>query len=100
VGFIVLREQWVDHLYVRPEWWRRGVGTRLLERAKQASPGGLRLFCFRCSRAARAVYRARGLLVERVCNADGEPDVEYRWAGDQGAVPPGSRTGHGSAGVR
>lgn len=83
VGFVVLRESWVDHLYVRPGWCRRGIGTRLLDRAKRAHPRGLRLFCFKCNRRARAFYATHGLVAVRSSGGVGtpehEPDVEYRW---------------------
>src|SRR5947209_20566926 len=34
-GFIAFREDWIDHLYVRPERQRRGIGRALLECAMQ-----------------------------------------------------------------
>lgn len=83
VGFVALRGSWVDHLYVRPAWWRRGIGTRLLDHAKRAHPQGLRLFCFKCDDRAQAFYATSGLVPVRR-SGDGrhgtpEPDVEFRW---------------------
>src|SRR5207247_1893261 len=44
-GFIAFRADWVDHLYVRPEHQRRGIGRALLARAMEThSP--LRLWTF------------------------------------------------------
>lgn len=84
VGFLALREEWVDHLHVHPAWYRHGIGTRLLECAKRASPRELRLLCFQCNHRAQAFYAACGLVAVRRSdgsgNAEREPDVEYRWA--------------------
>ncbi len=85
LGFLVLREDWVDHLYVRPDWFRRGIGTMLLDRAKRASPQGLRLFCFQCNQRARSFYTSRGLVPMRfsdgAANPEREPDLEFFWRG-------------------
>lgn len=83
VGFVVLRDGWVDHLYVHPAWYRRGIGTRLLDAARRASPQGLRLFCSHCNHRARAFYAARGLIMVRSSQSatEGEPDLEYHWTG-------------------
>ncbi|HET8996015.1 MAG TPA: GNAT family N-acetyltransferase [Acetobacteraceae bacterium] len=83
VGFLALRESWVDHLYVHPDYYRNGIGTRLLDCAKQARPRGLRLYCFHCDQRAQAFYRARGLVAAGFAggagNAEPQPDVEYQW---------------------
>ena len=52
VGFLALRETWVDHLYVRPAWYRRGVGTtpaRLCQ-ARQSARAAADLFPVQPSR--------------------------------------------------
>lgn len=43
VGFLALRDDHVEHLYVRPGHQGHGVGGRLVELAKAASPGRLLL---------------------------------------------------------
>ena len=84
LGFLALQETWVDHLYVRPAWYRHGIGTMLLDHAKRARPLGLRLFCFQCDSRARAFYAASGLVEVRSSDGSGnperEPDMEFRWA--------------------
>ncbi len=86
IGFLVLRDGWVDHLYVRPGYYRRGIGSRLLERAKRTSPAGLRLFCFQCNAGARKFYERRGLVMVHSSdgsdNEEGEPDLEFYWNGE------------------
>lgn len=83
LGFLALRDEWVDHLYIRPDWYRRGIGTRLLDIAKRHRPDGLRLFCFQCNLRARAFYDAKGLVIIRSSdgseNEEREPDLEYAW---------------------
>ena len=83
VGFLSLREAWVDHLYLRPGWYDRQIGTQLLDMAKQERPDGLRLYCFQCNARARAFYEARGFVMQRMTdgadNEEREPDIEYAW---------------------
>lgn len=81
-GFIAFRAGWVDHLYVRPQAQRRGVGAALLAQAMTAhSP--LRLWTFQKNTAALAFYRARGFReVERTDgrgNEEREPDILLEW---------------------
>lgn len=85
VGFLSLREDWVDHLYLRPGWYRQDIGTALLDVAKRERPRGLRLYCFQCNSRARAFYEASGFLAVRSTdgseNEEHEPDIEYAWSG-------------------
>ena len=84
VGFIAFREGWVDQLYVLPQRQREGVGKRLLDIAKAASPG-LSLWTFQRNAPARRFYEARGFtaveMTDGAGNEEREPDVLYRWGG-------------------
>ena len=84
-GFVAFRPEWVDHLYVHPEYQRRGLGSRLLQMAKR-SAGFLRLWTFRCNTAARSFYERQGFAVERETdgrdNDEKQPDVLYVWRRD------------------
>jgi GNAT superfamily N-acetyltransferase len=85
-GFIAFRAGWVDHLYVRPEQQRHGVGAALLAQAMTAhSP--LRLWTFQKNTTALAFYRAQGFReVERTDgsgNEEREPDVLLEWSRDR-----------------
>jgi GNAT superfamily N-acetyltransferase len=85
VGFAALNgtRDHLDHLYVLPGWYGRGIGSALLARAKESSPGRLRLFTFQRNARARAFYEARGFAVvdfnDGSRNEEGEPDVLYEW---------------------
>jgi ribosomal protein S18 acetylase RimI-like enzyme len=86
VGYMLLYEDNLDHLYVLPDYQRLGIGTRLLNHAKALSPHRLRLYTFQRNAGARAFYEAHGF--HAVTLRDGshneeeeEPDVEYEWRG-------------------
>ena len=83
VGFMSLREDDLDHLYVRPDRFDRGIGSRFVELAKQRRPAGLGLYTFQVNDRARAFYERRGFRVERLGNGESneerQPDVRYAW---------------------
>lgn len=90
LGFIAATPARIDHLYVRVGSHRRGVGTALLEWAKDRSAGELQLYTFARNRVARAFYERHGFVVER---QGFEPqwqleDVLYRWRAAEGASRP------------
>lgn len=72
-GVLLLKGNYVDHLWVHPGSMRKGVGTALLEhaanRARQAGFATLTLDCFKLNEKALAFYRANGFAVERTYTA-------------------------------
>jgi GNAT superfamily N-acetyltransferase len=82
-GFIAMHEDMVEHLYVRPDLLRRGVGSVLLEQAKQRLPSGFRLWVFQENLPARAFYERHGLHVieetDGSRNEERTPDALYEW---------------------
>jgi putative acetyltransferase len=82
-GFAVAGEGWLHHLYIEPDLRGRGMGSALLDEAKDAFATGLLLWVFERNGAARVFYEARGFLeVERTDgagNEEKEPDVLMRW---------------------
>src|SRR5262245_28285431 len=62
LGFVALVPGWVEQLYVDPVAWRTGVGSLLLEHAKQLQPDGFRLWTFQRNAMARSFYRKHGLI--------------------------------------
>ena len=84
VGYMVLQDEDVGHLYVLPGWQGRGVGSDLLNKAKELSPRRLTLFALRRNVKARDFYEARAFRSVGSVEGDGgrlgnEPDVEYVW---------------------
>jgi RimJ/RimL family protein N-acetyltransferase len=81
VGFLACNRDSVSQLHVHVAHLRRGIGARLLERAKQDSGGRLWLYTFARNHNARRFYESRGFAAV----AFGfEPtwqmeDVRYEW---------------------
>ena len=72
----------LHHLYVAPEYQRRGIGDALFTKAKERFPEGFRWYVFQDNRGARAFYDARGGVVIELNDAGGEeqlPDALYEW---------------------
>lgn len=92
VGFVVVGEGWVDHLYVDPLAQNAGVGSRLLAHAKARQPQGLRLWVFQANAGAQRFYVRHGFMLERRTdgrdNEEGLPDALYIWRGER-RVPSG-----------
>jgi GNAT superfamily N-acetyltransferase len=82
-AFIAVGEELVEHLYVRPEYQRHGVGSALLDAAKARRPGGLRLWTFQRNAGARSFYAKHGFteveLTDGSANEEREPDVLLAW---------------------
>lgn len=82
LGVIVTSAGWVDHLYVAPSSQGRGIGTALLDSAKDGSDRPLELWAFQQNARARSFYEAHGFVAVRMTDGDNEerqPDVLYRW---------------------
>ncbi|MGE0687954.1 MAG: N-acetyltransferase family protein [Dehalococcoidia bacterium] len=82
LGFIAFAADWVNHLYLRPDIRRRGIGSRLLRRAQDRS-SHLCLWTFQVNAAARAFYAYHGFVEVRLTdgerNEEREPDVLLEW---------------------
>ncbi|MEU3624230.1 GNAT family N-acetyltransferase [Amycolatopsis coloradensis] len=84
VGFCALNGTELEHLYLRPEWLRQGIGTTLLKLATEQSPRLLELKVFQRNENARAFYERHGFVAidsnDGSRNEENEPDMTYRWA--------------------
>ncbi|MFI8158691.1 GNAT family N-acetyltransferase [Streptomyces microflavus] len=85
LGFAVLAgDDELDHLYLRPDALRRGIGSRLLAEVREAAGGPLKLYVFQRNTAARAFYERHGFTAvafdDGGRNEENEPDVLYHWA--------------------
>jgi ribosomal protein S18 acetylase RimI-like enzyme len=87
VGFMALKPGWVDHLYLKPGFYRRGIGSNLMKLAQSRQPDGLKLYAFQKNERARAFYEAHGfkaiLFGDGSLNEEREPDVLYEWGGEK-----------------
>ncbi|MFJ6610835.1 GNAT family N-acetyltransferase [Streptomyces sp. NPDC091289] len=84
LGFAVLvGDDELDQLYLRPDSLRRGIGSRLLAEVRGAVDGPIGLYVFRRNAAARAFYERHGFTAvafdDGGRNEENEPDVLYRW---------------------
>ena len=83
IGMCDFRAGWLDHLYIHPDRHGLGVGTALLQRAKDANRA-LQLWVFQSNREAIAFYERRGFTRVRETDGSGneerQPDALYRWA--------------------
>ena len=82
VGFLAIRGSYVDRMYVRPGAQRGGVGTALLEKARELSPDGLELHTHQGNHGARSFYEKHGFRAVAFGVSpppEVEPDVEYWW---------------------
>lgn len=83
VALMVLDDGWVDQLYVDPEWTGHGLGSMLIDRAKELSQGRLDLWTFQSNVAARRFYERHGFVIVDATSGKNEeraPDVHYRWS--------------------
>jgi GNAT superfamily N-acetyltransferase len=81
VGLLALDGNWVEQLYVHPAETGRGIGSRLLERAKSGRQL-LELWTFQANAGARRFYERhcfRAVATTDGDNEEGAPDVRYRW---------------------
>lgn len=84
VGMLVLRDDWVDQLYVEPALTGQGIGSQLISVAKRQRPLGLRLWTFESNLHAQRFYERHGFEArDRTAgeNEEGAPDILYVWDG-------------------
>ena len=76
----------IDQLYVDPPAQGYGLGSCLVDVAKQRCPVGLELWTFQINTTAQRFYERHGFIaVDRTDgsgNEEREPDIRYRWCAD------------------
>jgi GNAT superfamily N-acetyltransferase len=86
VAFMTLKVDFIDCLYVHPDFWRQGIGEALLEHARSLSPLHLWLYTLQINVNARRFYEKNDFIAEKFGISpppENEPDVEYHWRADQ-----------------
>ena len=82
VGYIGFDADWVQHLYLLPEFQGQGIGPELLALAL-ADGRPRRLWTFQQNTRARRFYEARGFvlleLTDGAGNEEKTPDALYEW---------------------
>ena len=82
VAYLAMKGTRLDRLYVVPEEWRQGWGTRLVTLSQQLSPTAVELVTHQANVAARALYERHGFRVVGFGISpppESAPDVEYHW---------------------
>ena len=82
VAFMAMRDEFIDHLYVHPDFQNRGIGKMFLDYARRLSPEHVWLYTLQINLNARAFYEKNGFTAEKFGVSpppEGEPDVEYHW---------------------
>jgi len=75
-------DEFIDQLYVHPDYQNRGIGKALLDWARQLSPEHVWLYTLQINLNARAFYEKNGFIAENFGISpppESEPDVEYHW---------------------
>ncbi|MEX1008036.1 MAG: GNAT family N-acetyltransferase [Acidimicrobiia bacterium] len=62
VAMMVLLDECVDQLYVDPEWTGQGLGSALVDVAKEQRPDGLDLWAFQSNIGALRFYERHGFV--------------------------------------
>jgi ribosomal protein S18 acetylase RimI-like enzyme len=92
VGFVALSEDLLDHIYVHPDAQGHGIGSALLDVAKERRPAGFSLWVFQQNEGARRFYERHGLrLVHETdgsANEERTPDALYEWRPGAAAATP------------
>ncbi|RIK29290.1 MAG: histone acetyltransferase [Anaerolineae bacterium] len=85
-AFMAMENEFIDQLYVDPDFWRQGIGERLLAHARKLSPAHVWLYTLQINVNARAFYEKNGFVAEKFGVSpppESEPDVEYHWRQSQ-----------------
>jgi ribosomal protein S18 acetylase RimI-like enzyme len=86
VAFMAMQNEFIDQLYIHPDYQRRGIGQALLNFARKQSPDHVWLYTLQVNVNARAFYEKNGFVAERFGVSpppELAPDVEYHWRKSQ-----------------
>ncbi|MFE5207762.1 GNAT family N-acetyltransferase [Streptomyces sp. NPDC056600] len=82
-GYAALDGSMLEHLYLRPDMRRLGIGTLLLDEIRRHSPDGVRLHVFQQNTDARAFYASHGFTLldtdDGSRNMENLPDMTLGW---------------------
>jgi len=84
VGFLAATTDTISQLYIHVDHQSKGIGSSLVNLAKQNSNGRLRLFTFECNKNAQRFYEKHGFtIVARGFEKNWQlADIEYEWVAD------------------
>lgn len=88
LGFMAIKDDFIDQLYVHPDHWRKGLGEQLLAHARNLSPRRVWLYTLQVNLNACAFYEKNGFKAIQFGISpapESEPDVKYEWLAQQNA---------------
>ena len=81
-GFMALEPGWINQLYLHPDFFRQGLGSQLMAKAK-ADHDQLELWAFQHNAPARRFYQGQGFRLAELNdgsgNEEGLPDLRLIW---------------------
>ncbi|HJX90098.1 MAG TPA: GNAT family N-acetyltransferase [Pyrinomonadaceae bacterium] len=88
VGFLAATTDTISQLYVHVDHQNKGIGSMLVNLAKQNSTGRLRLFTFERNKNAQRFYEKHGFkIVARGFEKSWQlEDIEYQWSATASAT--------------
>jgi GNAT superfamily N-acetyltransferase len=83
VGLLSLKPNYIEKLFIAPEWQGHGIGSALIRKAKSLYHRRIDLDCFQENRDACRLYEAHGFCPYAWVTHDEPaiPQVFYRWEG-------------------
>ena len=92
-GYMLLGDDELLHLYLDVGFTGQGIGTKMLDHAKERRPDGFTLWTFQQNDGARRFYERHGLTTiefgDGSGNEEGVPDVKYAWRPGDRSEPSG-----------
>ncbi len=82
LGFMALEADLVDQLFVINDRQRSGVGSALLNKAREINPEGLSVYTFQKNQSARNFFEKQGFLIKKMGispSPENEPDLLFRY---------------------
>ena len=81
VSKVFSNEGVIDQIFVDIDVQRKGIGTALINRAKQISPNGLKLRTLRQNLQACRFYEKHGFITgaKGINPINRQPNIEYYW---------------------
>ncbi len=79
VGYAALEHDVLEQLYVMTAHQRRGIGSRLLQIARQAAGTRMSLYVYTKNRDARRFYERHGFVGAQAGAEPNAPDMRYEW---------------------
>ena len=86
IGMMAVGGSELDQLYIHVNYQGIGIGTQLINLAKELSPGKLQLFTFEVNKKAQRFYEKHGFTVIQrgIESQSGMADIRYEWVKEKG----------------